>query len=324
MPPRDITTGDGGTSVATHSLVMGGGQPCYNYQVLDNFYEVPMTSYLPGLEPTPAPEFQPPDRTPSSVRSAHTRRNYARAVRAFQAWCSERGVPAMPSSPDHISRYLRDLSVKGLRPASLRAAWAAIADAHRQADHKAVADSDSVKTTLSDLLSDDTRPQTQVRPLTEQDLAKIRAAASTPRRTSGLAPRLETPAAARQRGLVDVAVISVMRSGLLRRSEAAGLIWKDVTVAPDGTGQIRMHRSKADAKERDIPISAVSVADLQAIRPANAAGSDRVFQLSPSQIGRRVRAACIAANLGDGYAGGSCRLGMESDMNREYRQMNQR
>ena len=283
-----------------------------------------MTSYLPGLEPTPAPEFQPPDRTPSSVRSAHTRRNYARAVRAFQAWCSERGVPAMPSSPDHISRYLRDLSVKGLRPASLRAAWAAIADAHRQADHKAVADSDSVKTSLSDLLSDDTRPQTQVRPLTEQDLAKIRAAASTPRRTSGLAPRLETPAAARQRGLVDVAVISVMRSGLLRRSEAAGLIWKDVTVAPDGTGQIRMHRSKADAKERDIPISAVSVADLQAIRPANAAGSDRVFQLSPSQIGRRVRAACIAANLGDGYAGGSCRLGMESDMNREYRQMNQR
>ena len=283
-----------------------------------------MTSYLPGLEPTPAPEFQPPDRTPSSVRSAHTRRNYARAVWAFQAWCSERGVPAMPSSPDHISRYLRDLSVKGLRPASLRAAWAAIADAHRQADHKAVADSDSVKTTLSDLLSDDTRPQTQVRPLTEQDLAKIRAAASTPRRTSGLAPRLETPAAARQRGLVDVAVISVMRSGLLRRSEAAGLIWKDVTVAPDGTGQIRMHRSKADAKERDIPISAVSVADLQAIRPANAAGSDRVFQLSPSQIGRRVRAACIAANLGDGYAGGSCRLGMESDMNREYRQMNQR
>ena len=196
-----------------------------------------MTSYLPGLEPTPAPEFQPPDRTPSSVRSAHTRRNYARAVRAFQAWCSERGVPAMPSSPDHISRYLRDLSVKGLRPASLRAAWAAIADAHRQADHKAVADSDSVKTTLSDLLSDDTRPQTQVRPLTEQDLAKIRAAASTPRRTSGLAPRLETPAAARQRGLVDVAVISVMRSGLLRRSEAAGLIWKDVTVAPDGTAR---------------------------------------------------------------------------------------
>ena len=67
-----------------------------------------MTSYLPGLEPTPAPEFQPPDRTPSSVRSAHTRRNYARAVRAFQAWCSERGVPAMPSSPNHISRYLHD------------------------------------------------------------------------------------------------------------------------------------------------------------------------------------------------------------------------
>ena len=274
-----------------------------------------MTRYLSGLEPTPVSEPYPPDSTPSSVRSAHTRRNYGRAVRAFQAWCSERGVPSMPSSPDHISRYLRDLSGHGLRPASLRAAWAAIAYAHRQAEHQAVADSDAVKTVLSALMREDIRPQAQVRPLTEQDLATIRATACIPRRTSGLAPRVETSTAARQRGMVDVAVISVMRSGLLRRSEAAQLIWKDMTVTPDGSGQIRIHRPMVGAEERYVPISAVAVADLQAIRPANAAAADRVFTLSPSQIGRRIRAACLAANLGDGYAGGSCRLGMKSDKN---------
>ena len=274
-----------------------------------------MTRYLSGLEPTPVSEPYPPDSAPSSVRSAHTRRNYGRAVRAFQAWCSERGVPSMPSSPDHISRYLRDLSGHGLRPASLRAAWAAIAYAHRQAEHQAVADSDAVKTVLSALMREDIRPQAQVRPLTEQDLATIRATACIPRRTSGLAPRVETSTAARQRGMVDVAVISVMRSGLLRRSEAAQLIWKDMTVTPDGSGQIRIHRPMVGAEERYVPISAVAVADLQAIRPANAAAADRVFTLSPSQIGRRIRAACLAANLGDGYAGGSCRLGMKSDKN---------
>ena len=38
------------------------------------------------------------------------------------------------------------------------------------------------------------------------------------------------------RGLVDIAIASVMRDGLLRCSEAVEAIWEDLTREPDGPG----------------------------------------------------------------------------------------
>ena len=57
---------------------------------------------------------------------------------------------------------------------------------------------------------------------------------------------------ARRRGLVDVALASVMRDGLLRVSEAAALRWGDVELAGDGSGRIRIPESKTDQEAEGV------------------------------------------------------------------------
>ena len=48
------------------------------------------------------------------------------------------------------------------------------------------------------------------------------------------------------RGLVDIALISVMRDGMLRRSEAAAIRWGDIATEDDGAGRLTVARSKTD------------------------------------------------------------------------------
>ena len=65
------------------------------------------------------------------------------------------------------------------------------------------------------------RPQRQAKPLTETALAAVRATAMQPRKHQGRAVRAENAWDARRRGQVDIALLSVLRDGLLHRSEAA-------------------------------------------------------------------------------------------------------
>ena len=67
------------------------------------------------------------------------------------------------------------------------------------------------------------RPQRQAKPLTETALAAEKAKAMQPRRHQGRAVRVENAWAARRGGQANVALLSVLRDGLLRRSEAAAL-----------------------------------------------------------------------------------------------------
>ncbi len=58
--------------------------------------------------------------------------------------------------------------------------------------------------------------------------------------------RTETAAAAQRRGKVDIALVCLMRDALLRRCEAAALVWEDLQVMSDGTGRLTVRRSKTD------------------------------------------------------------------------------
>ena len=106
------------------------------------------------------------------------------------------------------------------------------------------------------------------------------------------------------------ALLSTMRDGLLRRSEAAALRWGDVELAGDGTPGGSTSRGAV------LFIGAGAVEALLAIRPPDAviAAAAPVFGLSASQIGRRVAQAAQAAGLGDGYTGHSGRVGMAQDL----------
>ena len=146
--------------------------------------------------------------------------------------------------------------------------------------------------------------------ITAADVARIEATAHLPRRHRR---RTESPAAAKARGALDLAIIRTMRDCLARVSEAAGFTWQQIERRPDGSATISFRRPKTDADATSY-LAPATVAALDRVR-RGAPGTARLFGLSPSQIKRRIAAAAKAAGL-EGVSSHGCRIGMAQDLAR--------
>ena len=155
--------------------------------------------------------------------------------------------------------------------------------------------------------------------MTATVFAAVRVTAGRPRNLGGVGNRKESDEGARWRGLVNIAIIGTMRDALMRRREAAELRWSDLEFREDGSGRLTIRRSKTDQEGRGFVayLGRKAVQDLQAIMPVDADPEGRVFKLTGHGIGRRISAAALAAGLGDGFSGHSCRVGMAVDLARE-------
>ena len=113
---------------------------------------------------------------------------------------------------------------------------------------------------------------------------------------------------------MDVALLSILRDGLMRRSEAETLTWADVELRDNGTALLQVRRSKTEPEGEGVVLYIGKEAGeaLRAIRPPDELLdlNTPVFGLSSKQIGRRVQAAAKAAGLGEGFTGHSGRVGM--------------
>ena len=260
------------------------------------------------------------DRTRSAAAlddslSPATRRAYRTAWLAFEAWCAGEDLDSLPARPVHVAAYLTARAESGASTSTIRMACAAINAAHETAGHAsptkspAIAGRRGVVAGLAKRAAREGRgAQRQAGALTSAALAEIRATACTRRKTGR---GLESGSTAHRRGLVDVALCQVLRDAGLRRSEAAASTWADVAVEADGTGRVRIARSKTDqaGEGATVAVTRRAVRDLAAIR--NGAPDDAgVFGLSPSQIARRVKAVAEAAGLGSDFAGHSGRVGL--------------
>ena len=253
-----------------------------------------------------------------SSQSKNTRMSYDSAWRTFGAWCAGRSLTALPADTTTIVSYLADCSDRGLRMSTIRAARSAIGNRHRRSHGSDPTATPEVRAVLSDLARHDTRPQHRARPLTAEDMEAVRATACIPRQTSGSSPRYESPEAAERRGRMDIAIFSLLRDPLIGRSALAELRWGDIECVPDGSGRITVRKSKAgqDGGDQALFISPATVKDLNCIRPDGVTldSEARVIDLTPGQIGRRVRRVAQVAGLGDGYSGHSGRVGMAQDL----------
>ena len=77
-------------------------------------------------------------------------------------------------------------------------------------------------------------------------LAAVRATANARGGPLGDGKKQESAERASWRGRVDLALLSVLRDGLLRRSEAHLLTWSDVEFRKNGTALLQLRRSKTD------------------------------------------------------------------------------
>ncbi len=246
----------------------------------------------------------------------NTKRSYSTQWRRFVSWTRWKRVPALPADPVHVAVYLAErMEVYNHKPATLRAAAAAVSYAHRAADLEDPCASPEVKSALRSATRKAGRDQRQAEALTADALRQIRATARLPR--SLQSGGMENREAAERRGLADIAMISLMRDAMLRVSEAAALRWDDLETAHDGTGRLLIRRSKTDAEGESavLFVSSATMASLDAIRKG-VEGSERMFGLSPNQITRRIKNAALAAGLGEGFSGHSPRVGMAQDLAR--------
>jgi len=160
-----------------------------------------------------------------AARAPATLRAYAADWRIFTAWCTARGVDALPATPHTITLFLADLNG---RPSTLRRKLAAIAVMHRAAGHDSPTEHGMVRATFA-------------------GIRRERGIAPRPK-TALLVEELRTALATCGERRIDVrdrALVLVGFAGALRRSELVGL---DVTdVAFEGEGLVlRLRRSKTN------------------------------------------------------------------------------
>ena len=254
-----------------------------------------------------------------NARSPSTRRNYAAAWKGFTTWASEQGHSYLPAAPETAALYLAERADAGLSRSTLAVARAAISQQHREAGLADPTANEGVKEVLKGLTRELARAgrnrQKQATPLTAEGLAAIRATAH--QRRSGPTGRTESEEAARSRGDTDLAICSVMRDCLLRRSEAAALRWADITFRDDGTARAVIRIAKGDQNaEGDVAfIGRAAAKALKTIRPEEPVPEGRVFGLrSGRAISMRIAAAAKAAGLEGNYSGHSPRVGFALDL----------
>lgn len=248
--------------------------------------------------------------------AASTRRAYLGHWQAFEEWARQSGYDSVPAMPETVAAHLAVMA-ETASASTLRVRRAAIGATHRAAGLPDPTASELVKRALGGLVRQVGTDRRQARPLTAKGLAAIRATASQSRAGGGaVRRRVETAESARRRGLVDIALCSVMRDALLRREEAAALTWADIAWQEDGSGRLAVRRSKTDQEAAGalLYLGPRAMLDLAAIRPAESAPGSRVFALSGGQISRRIAAAARAAGLGAGFSGHSPRIGMAQDL----------
>ena len=244
--------------------------------------------------------------------AGNTLKNYLIQWNIFRRWAAAKGVASLPADSAQVAAYLAErIERRGHKPATLRVVAAAIAYAHRIAGLEDPCTSDEVKRTLKGATRKAGRDQKQAEGLTAEALSFIVASAHRPR--LGRGGRLESPDTAKERGNVDIALISVMRDAMLRISETAAVTWADIRSEADGTGRLLIRRSKTDPEGRGaiVFLSAPTMAALKLVKDSR---TDRVFDLGPNQISRRIKKAAQAAGLGDGFSGHSPRVGMARDL----------
>ena len=258
----------------------------------------------------------------NSSSAPNTRKNYRSQWAMFERWAAARQVDALPADPELVAAYLAELAATH-KLASVGVARAAIGKAHELAGLENPTTRPIVRQTMRGIARQIGGPQHQARPLDRPALAAIVATAMKPRLSYGRV--LETDGRAELRGLVDIALARTMFDGLLRISEAAALVWADISRHPDGTGRLTVRRSKTDPEGAGavLYLSGETMAALDAIRPGDSEDSDSVrqgassiFGLSAGHMATRINQAARAAGLGDGFTGHSPRVGMALELAR--------
>ena len=267
------------------------------------------------IVPKPKKESKPKSRMPTvklsdddedrlrqylSSFSNSTKYVYQCAWRSFSGWSNNRGAQPLPSTPALVADYLNHLSEeRGLFFSTIVNHRTAIAAIHRGAGHPDPTDNMRVKLVMQTIAQAQGRTTKCPAPLlTDEEMNAVRATADIKRPFGGKGKGMESNKRVASRARVDIALLSLLRDGRVRKAEAAALTWGNVDLRKNGTGRVTIPRPRKHQNAEVLPMSGETAKDLMAIRPKDPKPEDPVFGITTRQMRTRIRAATQAAGLG--------------------------
>ena len=259
------------------------------------------------------------------VRDAH-RHNWADGThlvyqnqwRYFEEWCERWGFQSLPAHPAVVSVYVCQRASLDAALSTLRTAVAAVGYFHNMKGHPSPCANPGLRLVMRGLARKNGRAARQVKGIIQQDFDAIVNSARKPRPG-------ETVATAERRAVLDIALISFMRDGLLRRGEAAAAKWSDLEVVHGGVdgerwGALTIPRSKTDQDGEGIPVVMTDetldrLDEMKAYYPRRRRQRmGCIFPIGERQIANRIKDAAYFAGLAGRYSGHSPRVGMVIDL----------
>ena len=209
-----------------------------------------------------------------------------------------RTVLQMPIEPRDLAAYAEWLdSERVLAVSSISSYMSALGALHIAAGFVPPTTSAEVKGVLAKLRDKRSEAdQQRARALSDDELGRIADVLYVRRRTVGR--RIERPEEARKRADFDKALLVTMIQAGMRRAEAADLTWGQVVSLEDGTGAILLPVNWARNDEyHAVGVTAKCMDALRGIRPEDAPHGASVFNLSGSQINKRLKRMCHEAGI---------------------------
>ena len=252
--------------------------------------------------------------------SANTIKTYRTGWKSWARWAAEHGLAVFPATPEALNRWLAALHKQGRKKTTLDTYAAAVSYARRNRPSPNPARHPKARRLLAKLArraAAQGRGPKQADPLRRTHIQQMIAVAHLPRRNQP-GGRLETPGQARKRAETDIAMIIIAYDALLRCGELLNLIWADIEPPDDtGCGTVRIRRSKTDQTGQGaiVPIPEFAYQAFMRIKPHDANPEDRIFDMSPSTVTRRIKAAARAAGIDPAnISSHSLRIGMAQDL----------
>ena len=250
----------------------------------------------------------------------NTRKTYGIGWNNWTQWASDNGVSALPADPKDLQNWFAALIIQEKKPTTVRTYLAAVAERHNSRPEPNPAHDPQVRELLAGMnrtcVAEGCTPR-QATPLRWRDIEAIIDTAHIPRHNQP-GGGIETPEQAEQRALFDIAMIALAHDAALRCSELLALRWIDIEASEEnGLNVVRIRRSKTDQTGQGAvaPISDFTAQAIARIKPDDANPHDRIFNISPSTVTRRMRAAAKAAGIDPtNITSHSPRVGMAQDL----------
>ena len=257
------------------------------------------------------------DQLVNSGHSQNTKRAYRNAWQKFCLFCAARFEDPERAPAETVGEFLASLYCDGRSVSMMRSTTSGLRFRLSQNDRWTPDHSDLTRKILTGAATNrglsGYLTQVQAAPLARREFGLVVTAGRK-------AIKATSSDYARADIWTDLAICSIMRDGLLRRSEACALDWEHIRRDPeDGSAEGTILRSKTDQEGEGAVfyISPTSMQFLDAIgRPQRGAVfvSRKNHRMIDRTICRRIQRAVARAGLEGNFSGHSPRVGMTQDL----------